>query len=96
MPRPLIGSPLDQPAQFLKGVGRKRAEQLERLGIHSARDLLYHIPRRYEDASTVAPIGSVQVGMDATVIGEVVSKGVHSDSCGAAHLPGGAAATRPG
>src|SRR5688572_7300721 len=76
MPRPLIGSPLDQQVQFLKGVGPKRALQLERLGISTARDLLYHIPRRYEDASTVARIGSVQVGMDATVIGEVVSKGV--------------------
>src|SRR5690606_19414875 len=38
--------------------------------------LLYHVPRRYEDASTVAPIGSLEVGMDATVIGEVTSKGV--------------------
>jgi ATP-dependent DNA helicase RecG len=76
MPRPLIGSPLDQPAQFLRGVGPRRAEQLERLGIRNARDLLYHIPRRYEDASTVTPIQQASVGMDVTVIGEVTSKGV--------------------
>ena len=76
MPRPLVGSPLDQPAQYLKGVGPKRAQQLERLGISTARDLLYHVPRRYEDASTVARIGNVQIGMDVTVIGEVISKGV--------------------
>ncbi len=67
---------LDRPAQYLKGVGPRRAEQLDRLGIRTARDLLYHVPRRYEDASTVASIGSLEVGMDATVIGEVVSKGV--------------------
>ncbi|NIP82632.1 MAG: DEAD/DEAH box helicase, partial [Gemmatimonadetes bacterium] len=44
--------------------------------MRSARDLLFHVPRRYEDASTVDPIASLEVGMDATVIGEVVSKGV--------------------
>jgi ATP-dependent DNA helicase RecG len=67
---------LDAPAQYLKGVGPKRAEALNRLGIRTARDLLFHVPRRYEDASTVARIGSVEVGMDATVIGTVISKGV--------------------
>jgi ATP-dependent DNA helicase RecG len=76
MPRPLVGSLLDQPAQFLKGVGPRRAEQFERLGIRSAFDLLYHIPRRYEDASTVTPIAQASVGLDVTVIGEVTSKGV--------------------
>jgi len=69
-------SPLDRPAQFLKGVGPTRAELLARLGIHTARDLLFHIPRRYEDASTVTPIARLSVGQDATVIGEVISKGV--------------------
>jgi ATP-dependent DNA helicase RecG len=57
-------------------VGPRRAEQLEKLGVRTARDLVLHVPRRYEDASTVAPIASLEVGMDATVIGEVVSKGV--------------------
>ena len=67
---------LDRPAQYLRGVGPRRAEQLDRLGIRTARDLVLHVPRRYEDASTVASIASLEVGMDATVIGEVVSKGV--------------------
>ncbi len=67
---------LDGPAQYLKGVGPRRAEQLHRLGVRSARDLLFHVPRRYEDASTVAPISGLEIGMDATVIGEVVSKDV--------------------
>jgi ATP-dependent DNA helicase RecG len=67
---------LDQSAQFLKGVGPRRAEALARLGVHTARDLLFHVPRRYEDASTVTRIGNVQLGADVTVIGEVTSKGV--------------------
>ncbi|HEX7091415.1 MAG TPA: ATP-dependent DNA helicase RecG [Longimicrobiales bacterium] len=76
MPATRALPPLDAPVQYLKGVGPRRAEALARLGIRTARDLLYHVPRRYEDASTVAPIGSVDVGMDATIIGQVVSKGV--------------------
>ena len=69
-------SQLDRPAQFLKGVGPKRADAFARLGVRTARDLLYHVPRRYDDASTVTPIGRLDVGMDATALGRVRSKGV--------------------
>ena len=44
---------------YLKGVGPARAEALRRLNIITAEDLLYHLPHRYEDASTVAPIASL-------------------------------------
>jgi len=67
---------LDTPITYLKGVGPARAEAFRRLGILTAGDLLYHAPHRYEDASTVAPISSLEPGMHATVIGRVVSKGV--------------------
>jgi ATP-dependent DNA helicase RecG len=71
------GAPqLDFSVQFLKGVGPRRAESLAKLGVHSSRDLLYHVPRRYEDASTVMRINQIEPGRDATVIGEIVSKGV--------------------
>jgi len=72
--RPL--RPLDRPAQFLKGVGPRRAPLLARLGIATARDLLYHVPRRYVDASVVTPIAELEPGMEATVLGRVVSQGV--------------------
>jgi ATP-dependent DNA helicase RecG len=67
---------LDRPAQFLKGVGPRRAGLLAKLGLLTARDVLYHVPRRYEDASTVQKIGTLEPGMEATVVGRVVSKGV--------------------
>ncbi|HET7190101.1 MAG TPA: ATP-dependent DNA helicase RecG, partial [Gemmatimonadaceae bacterium] len=67
---------LDTPVTYLKGVGPARAEALRRLGVVTAGDLLYHIPHRYEDASTVATISSLEPGMQGTVIGRVVSKGV--------------------
>jgi ATP-dependent DNA helicase RecG len=67
---------LDRPVQYLKGVGPRRAEALAKLGVQTARDLLRHGPHRYEDATTVTPIAKLAPGMDATAIGEVVSKGV--------------------
>ena len=67
---------LDGPIQFLKGVGPRRAESLQRIGILTARDLLYHVPRRYDDASTITPVALAEVGMDVTVAGEVRSKGI--------------------
>jgi ATP-dependent DNA helicase RecG len=67
---------LGRPVQFLKGVGPVRAEALGRMGIVTARDLLYHVPRRYDDASTIQPIVDLAVGEDVTAVGRVRSKGV--------------------
>jgi ATP-dependent DNA helicase RecG len=73
--QPAISS-LDRPVQFLKGVGPGRAPLLQKLGLLTARDVLYHAPHRYEDASTITHIGALATGMDATIIGRVVSAGV--------------------
>ncbi len=67
---------LDKPVQFLKGVGPSRADALRKMGLVIARDVVYHVPRRYDDASTVTPIASLEVGMEATAVGRVRSKGV--------------------
>src|SRR4026209_718374 len=67
---------LDMPVNYLKGVGPARGAALRRLGIVTARDLLFHIPHRYEDASTLTPIASLEPGMDGTIIGKVISKGI--------------------
>ena len=64
------------PVTYLKGVGPRRAELLARLGITTAGDLLMHVPRRYEDATTVLPVSRAQPGQDVTVLGRVISKGI--------------------
>ena len=69
-------SRLERPVQFLKGVGPRRAPLLQKMGLLTARDVLYHAPHRYEDASTITQIASLAPGMDATIVGRVVSKGV--------------------
>jgi len=67
---------LNSPVKFLKGVGPKRAEALQRLGIRTALDLLYHVPHRYLDATTVMPLARAAIGQDVTCVGRVVSTGV--------------------
>jgi ATP-dependent DNA helicase RecG len=67
---------LDMPVKFLKGIGERRAEQLERLGIRTARDLLWHLPHRYVDASTVTPLVRAEIGQEVACVGRVVAKGV--------------------
>src|SRR5829696_9074940 len=67
---------LDTPVKFLKGVGERRADSLERLGIRTARDLLWHLPHRYIDASTDTPLAKAQLGQEVACVGRVVAKGV--------------------
>jgi ATP-dependent DNA helicase RecG len=67
---------LDTPVQFLKGIGERRAEALFRLNIRTARDLLWHLPHRYIDASTLTPLAKADIGQEVACLGRVVAKGV--------------------
>lgn len=64
---------LEDACQFMKGVGPARAVDLRRLGIENVNDLLTHFPRTYYDRRQLAPIGSLQLGVDATFVGRVLS-----------------------
>jgi ATP-dependent DNA helicase RecG len=57
----------------LGGVGPKNASSLQKLGIHTLGDLLYHFPRRYDDYSQLQPIRSLTYGQVVTVIGQIQS-----------------------
>ena len=65
-----------QGLRYLRGVGPKVAEKLARLGLESQRDLLFHLPLRYEDRTFVTPIGSLQPGQRGQIEGEVLHAGI--------------------
>ena len=67
---------LDSALQYLKGVGPRRAADLQRAGLHSIEDLLYRFPIRYEDRGHFQTIASLRPGVSASIVGEVVSGGV--------------------
>ena len=62
---------LSTAVQYVPGVGPRRAELLERLGIVTAADLIKHLPHRWEHHAGQMPIGELPIGATATVRGEV-------------------------
>jgi ATP-dependent DNA helicase RecG len=69
---------LATPLQFLKGVGPRRAADLERAGLVTIEDLLYRFPIRYEDRGRLQPIASLKPGQAASIAGRVLSCGLRS------------------
>jgi ATP-dependent DNA helicase RecG len=67
---------LDTPLQYLKGVGPRRAADLQRVGLATVEDLLYRFPIRYEDRGTFQTIASLRPAAAASVAGEVLSCGI--------------------
>jgi ATP-dependent DNA helicase RecG len=64
-------APLSSPVRYAKGVGERRAELLNKLGIETIEDLLLYFPRRIEDRSQVKRIASLRHGERATIQGRV-------------------------
>jgi len=86
------------PVQFIKGIGPKRAQALTRLGINNAYDLLWHLPREYQDRNAIIPVvqarsGEVmlmgqldQIQNSSTRRGFKLVKGTLTDSSGSINL----------
>jgi ATP-dependent DNA helicase RecG len=64
----------DTPVKFLKGVGERRADAFARLGVHTAQDLLWHIPFRYLDVTSLTPLARARVGEEVACVGRVIAK----------------------
>ncbi len=54
-------------------IGRQYANRLERLGIETAKDLLFHVPFRYEELGERTLIKNLVVGTKASIAGQVFS-----------------------
>jgi ATP-dependent DNA helicase RecG len=62
---------LESPVSVVKGMGSAQARRLERLGVHTIKDLVYFFPRRYDDFSQSKTISQLQYGEEVTIIGVV-------------------------
>jgi ATP-dependent DNA helicase RecG len=65
-------NPLQIPLETLPGISAARLELLERLGLRTVGDLLFHFPRSYEDLNDVRSIAALSADGIQTVQGEVV------------------------
>lgn len=55
----------------IPGVGPKFTSKLQKLGIRTVKDLLWHFPFRYEDYSKIVPIGELAVDQSVTIQGMI-------------------------
>lgn len=56
----------------LPGLGDALAKKFNQLGIYSIRDLLLHLPIRYEDRSSSKTISTLSIGEHTTIQGQIV------------------------
>lgn len=64
---------LTKPVQYLKMVGPRRSAVLQKLGIFTVNDLLYHFPKRYENRTRLQPAAACAPGETATLRGTVLA-----------------------
>jgi len=57
----------------LKGVGPSMAAKLEKIGLLSVQDLLFHLPLRYEDRTRVTTIRDCLPGTHTNIVGEITN-----------------------
>ncbi len=75
---------LNSPVRYIKGVGPKKSEYLARAGLNTVEDILYYLPRRYEDRSIVTAIKDLKPGVSMTIQGEITSLSSRARRTGAA------------
>ena len=64
---------LDSPINALGGIGEKVLEKLRKLKIEKTRDLLFHLPFRYEDFSNIKNIVDLEAEEKATVTARILN-----------------------
>ncbi len=67
------GYVLETEVKYLKGVGPKLAQVLSKLNIYTLSDLLFHLPRRYEDRRQFRKIAHARPGEAITVAGKLLT-----------------------
>jgi ATP-dependent DNA helicase RecG len=71
-PAKTVAEQLATPVQFLKGVGAQRAELLARLGLFTARDVLFYFPRDYQDLTELGSLAELEENLLVRLRGKVL------------------------
>ncbi len=66
---------LKKDIRYLKGVGPKKQSLFRRIGVKTVEDLLFLVPRRYEDRTKITPIKDITPGENVTIQGRITLKG---------------------
>ncbi len=64
---------LDAPITGLTGVGPRIAERLTKLAITTVRDMVFHLPLRYQDRTRLTPLALARPRMEIVVEGTVLN-----------------------
>ena len=62
---------IDLPISSLIKIDKNHALALQKLGIHSVKDLLYHFPIRYGDTAILSSIQNVTDNQEITIYGRI-------------------------
>lgn len=57
-----------------KGIGKRIAHALAKLGINTLQDILFHLPLRYQDRTHITPIGDLRIGDEAVLQATITSQ----------------------
>ncbi len=63
----------EAPVETLPGIGKSTGQRLRDRGVYTVGDLLFTLPRRYDDERALVPIGALEVGERQVTAGVVAS-----------------------
>ncbi len=64
---------LDSPIESIPRITAAYSKRLNRLGVKTIKDLIYHFPFRYDDLSKIVKIGDIKINETVTIHGEIIN-----------------------
>ncbi|HMM76493.1 MAG TPA: ATP-dependent DNA helicase RecG [Gammaproteobacteria bacterium] len=74
---PALPPTLDDGVARLPGAGPRVAESLAKLGVRTIRELLFHLPSRYQDRTRLTPLGALRLQQEVVVEGLIQTSQIH-------------------
>jgi ATP-dependent DNA helicase RecG len=64
---------INSPIESIPRISAAYSKRLNRLGIKTIKDLIYHFPFRYDDLSKIVKIGDIKINETVTIHGEIIN-----------------------